>query len=106
MVCVLVCFTSGPHTQEPTDKDKGYMEDLPRLYYSMQPDSVLGSSVRAMAFADLKGTGGGSFDRKARQQYGAALKSMRVVVNDQELIASDPTLYATLLMDSFEVCST
>ncbi|KAF2106441.1 hypothetical protein BDV96DRAFT_617327 [Lophiotrema nucula] len=78
----------------------GYMDDLPRLYYSTEADSVLWSSVRAVAYADI---GGGSFQVKARQQYGTALNQMRVIANDQQQIASDTTLYATLLMDDFEL---
>lgn len=39
---------------------------------------------------------------KSRQNYGAALTSMREITNDGERLTDDETLAALLLIDSFE----
>jgi hypothetical protein len=81
------------------------MHDLPMLYLSAPPDSVLWLAVRAMAFADMRGQNAGDvpFYIKARQHYGAALNRMRMIVHDQQDLADDRILSAILLIDSFEV---
>jgi hypothetical protein len=81
------------------------MHDLPMLYRSAPPDSILWLAVRAMAFADMRGEFAGSipFYIKARQHYGAALNRMRMILHDQEDLANDRVLSAILLIDSFEV---
>jgi hypothetical protein len=86
-------------------KHHGYMHDLPMLFYTAQPDSVLWHAVRALAFAGLRNqiTGTTPFYIKARQQYGAALNSIRKVIDDQNDLADDRILSAMLLIDNFEV---
>lgn len=92
-------------TLHPTNKGltPGYMHDLPALFASTSSGSVLWTAVRAVAFAGLKGYNGGSFSRRARQSYGAALTRMRSIANDNRRLAEDHTLAALLLIDSFEL---
>lgn len=81
------------------------MHDLPTLYFSAPPDSILWLAVRAMAFADMRNedAGDGPFYIKARQHYGAALNRTRMLAHNQQNLASDPILSAILLIDNFEV---
>jgi hypothetical protein len=81
------------------------MHDLPTLCLSEPPDSVLGLAVRAVAFADLRNESAGNvpFYIKAQQHYGAALNRMRMIVQNQQDLASDRILSAVLLIDNFEV---
>ncbi|KAK3683173.1 hypothetical protein LTR37_020486 [Vermiconidia calcicola] len=80
----------------------GYMHDLPLLYASAAPGSVLWHAVRAVAFADLKDYDRGSFSSKARQNYGGALTRMRSIAEDSQRLAEDRILAALLLIDNFE----
>jgi hypothetical protein len=81
------------------------MHDLPMLYLSAPPDSLLCLAVRAVAFADMRNSSAGNapFHIKARQHYGAALNSMRIIVRDQQDLTNDSVLSAILLIDNFEV---
>jgi hypothetical protein len=84
------------------------MDELPMLYQTAQPNSVLWLAVRAVAFADMKNQSAGNvpFSVKARQYYGAALNRMRTMVSNPEELGSDHVLLAMLLIDNFEVRST
>jgi hypothetical protein len=57
----------------------GYMHDLPTLYLSASPDSVLRLVIRAMAFADMRNarTEKAPFYVEARRHYGISLAGMR-----------------------------
>jgi hypothetical protein len=81
------------------------MNDLPMLYLSAPPESILWLAVRAVAFADMRNQSAGNvpFNIKARQYYGAALNRTRMVVHDQQNLANDRILSAILLIDNFEV---
>lgn len=79
------------------------MPELPALYTTAQPGSILWNAGRAMAFADLKDFNGGSFAVKARQSYGAALTRMRLIANDSKKLTQDGILAALLLIDKFEL---
>ncbi len=83
------------------------MHELPMLFQSAEPDSVLWLAVRAVAFADLREESAGNvpFRIKARRSYGAALESMRVIITDQQKLDDDHILSAMLLIDNFEVIS-
>lgn len=81
------------------------MHDLPMLYLSALPDSILWLAVRAVAFADMRTESAGNtpFYIKARQHYGAALNCMRTLIANQQDLADDRVLSAILLIDNFEV---
>lgn len=82
------------------------MYNLPALYSSAAPDSVLWLAVRAIAFADMRNESvqnGIPFYIKARQSYGAALSGIRTIIQDQRAVANDNALAAILLIDGFEV---
>lgn len=83
----------------------GYMHELPTLYLSAPPDSILRHAVRALAYADMKGVrcGDSPFHIKARTAYGAALTRMRGIANDKQELVNDRTLAALLLIDDFEL---
>lgn len=83
-------------------RSPGYMCDLPALFSTAQPGTVLWHAVRAVAFAGLKDCDGGSFSLKARQSYGSALRRMRVIINDPQKLTEDRVLAALLLIDVFE----
>lgn len=81
------------------------MHELPMLYLSATPDSVLWLAVRALAFAEMKSelAGNVTFYVKARQHYGAALNRTRMLIHDEEDLGNDDVLSAMLLIDNFEV---
>jgi len=83
----------------------GHMHDLPMLYLSAPPDSILWLAVRAVAFADMRNESAGNvpFYIKARQHYGAALNSTRMMIHNQQDLANDRVLSAILLIDNFEL---
>lgn len=83
------------------------MHELPMLFQSAEPDSVLWLAIRAVAFADLREESAGNvpFRIKARHSYGAALTSMRAIIADQQNLDDDHILSAMLLIDNFEVIS-
>ncbi|KAF2673700.1 hypothetical protein BT63DRAFT_431674 [Microthyrium microscopicum] len=83
----------------------GHMHNLPALYSATQPDSVLWHAVRAVAFAEVRNQSIDNvpFNVKARQQYGAALNSVRTIVTNENDIANDRVLSAILLLDNFEL---
>lgn len=81
----------------------GYLYNLPALYASAQPGSVLWHAVRAVAFADFRAYDNGSFGLKARQSYGAALTRMRILTEDNKKLVHDRILAALLLIDIFEL---
>lgn len=88
------------------DLSVGYMDDLPDLFLGAARESILWYIVRATALADMKqqrGLDDVSFARKALQYYGAALRKLRNVAEDEENLANDSVLAAVLLVDSFEV---
>jgi len=90
----------------PNDVSPGYMHHLPLLYEKAPPNSVLQSSVRALAFADIRRTssGGPEYRTKALQSYGAAITRLRTAAQDPADLEGDETLAALLLIDAFEVC--
>ena len=83
----------------------GYMHDLPMLYLSATPESVLWLAVRAVAFADMKHATVGEigFYIMARQHYGAALSRIRAAAHEEQELTNDHILAATLLIDNFEI---
>ena len=90
----------------PNELSPGYMHHLPLLYETATPDSVLRSSIRALAFADVRRTssGGQDYKLKALQNYGAAIHRLRAVAGEPTNFQRDETLAALLLIDAFEVC--
>ena len=83
----------------------GYMYDLPTLYNSAPSESTLWHAIRAIAFADIKYERDKdvTFSYKARKSYGAALKSIRQIATDDQILLSDTILAALLLIDEFEI---
>lgn len=83
----------------------GHMHDLPKLYHTALPDSVLWHAVRAVAFADLRHTRDHDvpFNLKAQRSYGAALNRIRIAVETGQELLTDDTFSGLLLIDSFEV---
>ena len=83
----------------------GYMHDLPMLYLSATPGSVLWQAVRAIAFADMKHAGAGesTFHVMARQHYGLTLSRIRAAAHEEQELVNDHVLAAILLIDNFEV---
>ncbi|ORY56412.1 uncharacterized protein BCR38DRAFT_469504 [Pseudomassariella vexata] len=87
----------------------GHMDQLPRLYLSAAPGSVLWHAIRAVAFADMRyrtisARGETPFHIRAWQQYGEALKAMRALaLGVNEGVADDSCLAAILLIDNFEL---
>ena len=83
----------------------GYMHDLPMLYLSAPPKSILWQAVRAVAFADMKHASAGesNFYIMARQHYGATLSRIRAAALEEQELANDYVLAAILLIDNFEV---
>lgn len=81
------------------------MHELPMLFQSAEPNSVLWLAIRAVAFADLREECAGDvpFRIKARRSYGAALNRMRAIINEQHNLDDDRILSAMLLIDNFEV---
>ena len=83
-------------------RSPGYMRDLPALYSSAQPGTILWHAVRAIAFAGLRDHDSGSFAVKARESYGLALTRMRLLSDDGSKLVEDRILAALLLIDAFE----
>lgn len=83
----------------------GSLPQLPMLYLSSPPQSILWHAVRALAFADMKDPSDGEviFTTKALNHYGAALNSLQHLVDDGQLSFDDRILTAMLLIDAFEV---
>ena len=81
------------------------MHNLPMLYLSAPPESVLWLAVKAVAFADARNEMAGNvpFRIKVWQHYGTALNRMRDVVQHREELVNDRILSAILLIDNFEV---
>ncbi|KAK9365301.1 hypothetical protein V1509DRAFT_407381 [Lipomyces kononenkoae] len=82
----------------------GHMHDLPMLYLSAPPESILWLAVRAMAFADMRHhrSEDTPFTTKALRHYGAALSLLRTIAVDEQRLADDRVLTALLLVDNFE----
>ncbi len=97
-----VNWTLYPPNEEAST---GYMHDLPMLYLSAPPKSVLWQAVRAVAFSDMKQATAGekSFSFMAQRHYGAALSLVRAAAHDEQELANDQVLAAILLIDNFEV---
>jgi hypothetical protein len=93
-------------TLHPNDGvSPGHMHDLPMLYLSAPPESILWLAVRAMAFADMRHSRSEDtpFTTKALRHYGAALSLLRTIAVDEQSLADDRVLAALLLVDNFEV---
>ena len=84
----------------------GHMHELPKLYFSAPPESILWHALRAMAFADMRHHYAGDipFTTKGLRHYGSALQRLQNIVDDGHMMADDRVLAAMLLIDSFEVC--
>ncbi|KAK9236696.1 hypothetical protein V1525DRAFT_197763 [Lipomyces kononenkoae] len=82
----------------------GHMHDLPMLYLSAPPKSILWLAVRAMAFADMRHLRSEDipFPTKALRYYGAALSLLRRIAVDEQRLDDDRVLLALLLVDNFE----
>lgn len=89
----------------PSELSAGYMHHLPALYEQTDSKSILYQSVRAVAFADVRRLSSGSreYELKGLQSYGAAITSLRTIVQEPSSFKNDQILAALLLIDTFEV---
>ena len=80
------------------------MHHLPILYEQATSNSTLHLAVRALAFADIKRHNSETreYELKGLHSYGAAITSLRNVVQDPANFKDDQVLAALLLIDTFE----
>lgn len=82
----------------------GFMDFLPRMLAKSQSSSVLAFASLASACLSLsRRSKSAVLYRKACENYGSALSTLRATLSDSSAPAQEETLVAIALMDLFEV---
>ena len=101
-----VCFFFHQYIISANDGgNPGYLDFLPELYESSDPDGALALSVKAMSYGSLSARSSIKvLAAKSNEYYRATLKLVNGMLQSPEEIAQDFLIVAILLLVLFEVC--
>ena len=102
-----VCFFFHQYIIRASDGgNPGYLDFLPKLYESSDPDGALSISIKAISYASLSARSSIKIlAAKSNEHYRATLKLVNGMLQSSEDIAQDSLVVAILLLVQFEVCS-